>query len=209
MKPSNIKRLSGRNIFPVVRPILTAATMALRIIPRALLTRSWWAVEWFPGLLGVGLRYAYAKRLCRQCGDLVQIGPGVAVYHWEHLSIGDNVNIHRQCYVDALGSIEIGDNVSIAHATSLLSFDHSWSDRSRPIKYNPLIERPITIGSDVWVGCGVRILSGASLAPRTIIAAGAVVTQGIYSSGIYGGVPAKRISDISRRNETEREFVTS
>jgi acetyltransferase-like isoleucine patch superfamily enzyme len=110
--------------------------------------------------------------------------------------LGNNVNIHRFCYLDARGGIDIGDDVSIAHGCSLVAFDHSWDDRSKPIKYNPLVAAPIEIGSDVWLGCGVRVLSGVSIGKRSIIAAGAVVTKGFYEAGIFGGVPAKCLSEL-------------
>ena len=66
----------------------------------------------------------------------------------------------------------------------------------KPIKYNPLVAAPIEIGSDVWLGCGVRVLSGVSIGRRSIIAAGAVVTKGLYEAGIFGGVPAKCLSEL-------------
>ena len=83
----------------------------------------------------------FAKRLCRSCGDNVQIGPGVVVQHWSRLSLGNNVNIHRFCYVDARGGIDIGDDVSIAHGCSLVAFDHSWDDRSKTDQIQPARRR--------------------------------------------------------------------
>ena len=202
------KRFTGRQVFRLVGPLLRFGAMLLNLVPRFLVRNTWWAAEWLPGLFGIGVRYAIAKRLCRSCGDLVQIGPGVAIDHWDQLTIGSNVNIHRHCYIDARGGIAIGDNVSIAHSSSLLAFDHSWQDVSIPIKYNPLVLRPISIDSDVWIGCGVRILSGVTLASRTIVAAGAVVTKGDYESGIYGGVPAKLIAPLTESNELPELVVT-
>lgn len=187
---------TGREIFERLAPFLYACVALLKLMPRGLVTRCWWMVEWFPGKLGIGIRYVFAKRLCRSCGPNVLIGPGVFVDHWENLSFGSNVTLHRNCYVDARGGIEIGDNVSIAHATSLLAFDHSWEDASIPIKYNPLVSTPITIESDVWLGCGVRVLAGAKIGTRTIVAAGAVVTSGGIGGGIYGGVPAKLLREF-------------
>lgn len=184
---------TGRAIFTKLAPVLYAMSNLLRLLPAGLVSNLWWTVSWLPGKFGIGVRYVFAKRLCKSCGPNVLIGPGVFVDHWHKLSFGKNVTLHRNCYVDARGGIEIGDDVSIAHATSLLAFDHSWSDQSLPIKYNELVCHPILIESDVWLGCGVRVLAGATIRSRSVIAANAVVTRGTIGGGIYGGVPAKLI----------------
>ena len=188
--------MTGRELFRLIKPLLNAASCGLRVLPQAFVASSWWIVSYLPGKPGVAIRYLIAKRLCRQCGDNVMIGTGVTVDFWDRLSIGNNVTIHQFCYLDANGGISIGDNVSIAHATSLVAFEHSWSDVNTPIKYNPLIPGKIEIGSDVWIGCGVRVLSGTTIGERTIVAAGAVVTRGRYARGIYGGVPARHLKSL-------------
>ena len=63
---------------------------------------------------------------------------------------------------------------------------------SIPICYNPIIDTPITIEDDVWLGCGVRVIGPCKISSRIIIAAGAVV-KGVLESGfIYGGIPGKK-----------------
>jgi acetyltransferase-like isoleucine patch superfamily enzyme len=189
-------KMTGRRLFRIVGPVLHAMAAIMHCLPRRLAENTWWMVAWLPGKVGIGLRYVWAKRLCHQCGDNVLINQGVVVRNWEHLSIGSNVTIHQYCYVDALGGIEINSNVSVAHGTSILSFDHSWDDRATPIKYNPIKVAPVKIGPDVWIGCGVRVLSGSTIGERTIVAAGAVVPKGTIEQGVYGGVPAKLIGAI-------------
>ena len=188
--------MTGRAVFSKLAPLLYTMVAALKLLPHGLVTRMWWMVEWLPGKFGIGIRYVFAKRLCKDCGANVLIGPGVFVDHWHNLSFGENVTLHRNCYVDARGGIEIGDNVSIAHATSLLAFDHSWDNAELPIKYNELICYPIHIDDDVWLGCGVRVLAGATITSRTVVAANAVVTRGEIGGGIYGGVPANLIREL-------------
>lgn len=200
--------MTGRDLFKLFLPLIELASAVLRWIPQGLLSANWWCVAFLPGKLGIGVRYLVARRLCQHCGSNVLIGVGVTVDHWDRLSIGDNVTLHQYCYLDANGGIEIGDNVSIAHATSLVAFEHSWDDPDTPIKYNPLIPGRIEIGSDVWVGCGVRILSGATLGQRTVIAAGAVVTRGAYGQGVFGGVPARRLKTLPVCSESTTKLAT-
>lgn len=198
--------MTGRELFKRLAPLINVASFALRLLPRRLVASCWWMFAFFPGKMGIGIRYLLAQRLCSSCGRNVLFGVGVTVQHWDRLSIGDNVTIHQYCYLDANGGILIGDQVSIAHATSLVAFEHSWDDLDKPIKYNPLVLGPITIQSDVWIGCGVRVLSGATIGTRTVIAAGAVVTRGEYGQGVYGGVPARRLKSLERATDPQEHI---
>ena len=101
------------------------------------------------------------------------------------------------CYLDGCGGISIGDNVSIAHNTSLISFNHTHKQKNIPIKYNPIECGHIYIERDVWIGCGTRILSGVSIGTRAIVAAGSVVNKNVEEFSIYGGVPSKLIKYIN------------
>ncbi|WP_090452488.1 acyltransferase [Dyella sp. OK004] len=150
-----------------------------------------------PGKVGVLIRYLYARRLAKACGDNVLIGPACTILHWKNLELGNNVALHERSYVDAIGGVSVGNDVSIAHATSILSFEHTWTNRAKPIKYNDLSLSPIAIASDTWIGCGVRILAGACIGERTVIAAGAVVPKGCYKAGVFAGVPARLKKAIS------------
>jgi acetyltransferase-like isoleucine patch superfamily enzyme len=142
------------------------------------------------------MRYCLLKRLILRCGDNVFIGRSVEIKHWGKLSIGSHVSIHKQCYLDAAGGIHIDDDVSIAHQTSMISFEHTWDVASLPIRDNPVKCAEITIHSDVWIGCGCRILAGVEIGNRAIVAAGAVVTKSVLPHSIVGGVPAKPLKSI-------------
>lgn len=188
--------MRGRERFAQVEPVLHAAARALAWLPRGFASGTWWLVDWIPGRVGMGLRYIWIKRLCRRCGSNVMIGRHVDIRNWACLSFGDHVTVHGQCYLDAIGGIEIRSDVSIAHATSILSFEHGFDDPRRPIKDQPLQLAEVTIGPDVWIGAGVRILAGVAIGARTVVAAGAVVTRGAIAAGVYGGVPARLLKKV-------------
>lgn len=153
-------------------------------------------ISQFYKLGGVILKYCYYKGKFKQCGSNVAIFYGVIIKHPQKISVGNNVSVHPLCYLDGEGGISIGDNVSIAHNVSILSFNHTWQDPNIPIKYNPKSFAPVSIGNDVWIGCGVRIMAGVHVTERSILAAGSVVTKDCLIPGIYGGVPAKLIKPI-------------
>ena len=148
------------------------------------------------GRLGLLLRYVFLMNCSKQIGDNVSIHPGVFIFNVHNLEIGSNVSIHPMCYLEADGGLKIGSNVSIAHGCSILTTNHQWEDKELPIKYNKIIKKEVIIHDDVWLGCGVRILAGSEINTRSIVAAGAVVTQSIKSNEIHGGIPAKLIKRI-------------
>ncbi len=51
----------------------------------------------------------------------------------------------------------------------------------------------VTIGHDVWIGCGAIILSGITIGHGAVVAAHAVVTKDVPPYAIVGGNPAKII----------------
>jgi acetyltransferase-like isoleucine patch superfamily enzyme len=189
--------MRGRDLFQTIKPILIAAATVLRIFPHRLVAATWWLVGWIPGHLGVALRYVYARRLCKSCGDNVYIGPTVEIRNWSRLSLGSNVSIHRFCWIDAVGSIDIGDDVRIGHGSSIISFEHDWADSSRPIGDQALVLRPVSIGPDVYISSGTRILGGAVIGRRVVIAANAVVSRhATLRQGIYGGTPSRLLKEL-------------
>ncbi len=190
----------GREVFYRLHWLITLITALYAVIPNCLRRISWNIINSWCGMTAIGLRYCMLKASCKKCGDNVMVGPYVEIISWRNLEIGKNVSIHRGCYLDCTGGMHIGDDVSIAHASSFISFEHTWDDLSLPIKDNPIRRERIMIDDDVWIGCGSRILAGVSIGRRSVVAAGAVVTKDVPEGSVVGGVPAKQIMDIPLPN---------
>lgn len=188
--------MTGRNLFQKLKPILVPISHLFSIIPRLIFELTWPLLELVPWKLGIFLRYLWAKRLAKSCGENVLFETGVRVTHWDQIVLGSNVAIFETCYLDGKGGIKIGDNVSIAHQTSLISFDFDVSNPAVLLKYSAIRKKPIIIGNDVMIFSGVRVFAGATIQDRTIIAANAVVRDGVYSSGVYAGLPAVKKKDL-------------
>lgn len=146
------------------------------------------------------IRYLVVKSILKKSGKKLYIGKNITLKNIEGCSFGDNVSIHDLSYIDGYGGINIGNNVSIAHSSSILSSSHSWNDKTKPIKYNPIISGGVTICDDVWIGCGVRILLNVNIGSHTIIGAGSVVNKNIENNWVVAGVPVKYIKKIGVMN---------
>lgn len=105
-------------------------------------------------------------------------------------SIGEYTVLH------SLDCIVIGKNVLIAQHCFIGDAQHIFNDRNTPIKQQSNKSSKVIIEDDVWLGCGVKVMSGVTIGKGSVIAAGAVVTKDIPPYTLYGGVPAKKIKDI-------------
>lgn len=136
------------------------------------------------------------KSILPTIGDNVAIDQGVILLNIDKLRLGSNISINPNCYIDAGGGVEIGNNVSIATETVIISTSHTWGSEAIPIKYNPVVPKPVVICDDVWIACGVRIIGECTINQRSIVAAGAVVKGTVPSHTIVGGVPARVLKSI-------------
>lgn len=172
------------------RQIKCLAMFVKTIFPKTFCRVLWPFTNSFHGRFGALVRYCLAKALLKSCGDCVFFGPNVSIRSWEQLSIGSRCSVHANTWIDAAGEIQIGDDVAIAHNSSIITSNHGWQNTDIAIKENPVSLEPVIIENDVWIGCGVRILAGVHIAERSVIGAGAVVTKDIPAGSIAIGVPA-------------------
>lgn len=188
--------VSGRERFQRYKLLIRGIRRLLSYLPAPAVTAVLSPFRNFPGSIGVLARYLYWSRRLGALGQVASIAPGIAIKSPHDLYIGDRCSIHEFCYIDALGGVRIGNDVSIAHGCSILSTNHTWDNPDIPIKYNPVIAGPIEIGNDVWIGCGVRILAGAKINERVVVAAGAVVRGELETGYLYGGVPSRKLKPL-------------
>ena len=108
--------------------------------------------------------------------------------------VGINSSVARPgCYLQGAGTIRFGNYVQLAPNVGILSANHDLYDQR---KYN---EAPIIIGDYSWIGMNSIVTAGVTLGPRTIVAAGAVVTKS-FPEGycILAGVPAKVVKILDK-----------
>lgn len=193
-------RMRGRQLFYLVKPLLCAYSSLLKLLPNLVIKWLLIRFRYIRGYTGLGLRYGLIHRLAKSCGDNLSVADSVFLRYIPRLALGNHVSIHPLCYIDAQGGISIGNDVSIAHNVSILSFEHDFSDTAKLIKDAPCIPKEIIIEDDVWIGAGAKILGGVKIGTGSVIGAGAVVTKDIAPLSVAVGVPARVIK--SRKTET-------
>lgn len=185
--------MNGRDKFKQFSPYIRALTRLFFIFPKGLRMKLFIAVRGLKGKKGLLIRYILLKGLVKKCGDNVGIYENVYLHNISAISFGNNVSIHPMCYIEGYGGITLGDDVSIAHNVSILSVTHKYDLLNTPIKYQPLEERSVTVGNDVWIGAKAIILGGNTINDGAIVGAGAVVTHDVPARKIVAGNPAKII----------------
>lgn len=145
------------------------------------------------GLKGQIIRGSLLKTLAKECGQNVIIFHDVYLSHIESLSLGSNISIHPMSFIDAAGRVKIGDNVSIAHGTSILSTSHKYCELGTPIREQGYIFSETVVKENVWIGAKVTILCGITVESGCVIAANSVVNKNTAIDSIVGGCPAKFI----------------
>jgi acetyltransferase-like isoleucine patch superfamily enzyme len=127
-------------------------------------------------------------------GDRAFIGDGVVMASQGGLiELGSCVSVQDYSIFYGLGGIRIGADTRIAASTVLVSQTHFFDDPDRKIREVRCAGRGIVIGSDCWLGAGVRILDGVTVGDRAVVGAGAVVTRSVAPETIVGGVPARTL----------------
>lgn len=113
-----------------------------------------------------------------------------------YLRIGADCSIGSQCFFGSVNGIETGDHCIIAGQCFLGGGRYMTARNGTPMVSQGLESKgPVVLGSDVWVGAGVKILDGARVGSGAILGAGAVITSDVPDYAIMAGVPARQVGE--------------
>jgi acetyltransferase-like isoleucine patch superfamily enzyme len=115
---------------------------------------------------------------------------GANFFKPSNVSIGHDTIIGDHCFLDGRAPLTIGDHVGIASQVLIYNDEH---DINSPDYGNSF--GPVEIGDYVFIGPRAIILPNIKIGKGAVVAAGAIVTKDIPKNEIWGGVPAKKISD--------------
>ena len=147
---------------------------------------------------------ALREQLLRELFAEIGVGcyiepPFHANWGGKNVYMGDHVyaNFNLVLVDDAV--IEIGDNVMIGPNVVLCTGTHPVSPRLRAkeAQYN----KPVKVGSGVWIGANAMVMPGVTIGENSIIGAGSVVTKDIPANVIAFGNPCKVYREITEEDE--------
>lgn len=134
-----------------------------------------------------------------------EIGSGckLSVSETGVLEFGDKSRASAETKFICANHIYIGEDVGIGWETLLMDNDlHSLTtiDESTP----PIPVAPIIIGDQTWIASHCRIMKGAVVPPRCVIASGSLLNKkyDIPSYSLLGGAPAKVLRSNIWRDRT-------
>ena len=205
---SVIKKLASFTALLLVLPAYGLYRLGAALIGRDRAFHGWSETfSLLPGLSGKYLRRAFYSLTLERCGENACLSFGSILSH-PKASVGANVYVGSYC---SLGSITLEDDVLIASNVSIMngSQQHGIERIDIPIREQPGLFLPVTIGEGAWIGEGATV--SADVGRHCVIGAGSVVTKPIPDYAIAVGVPAKvirfRNADVPIENrlaETER-----
>lgn len=139
------------------------------------------------------LREQVARELLGTAGAELFIGSNFHCDCGFNILAGENLFVNYNVTILDRAKVFIGDNVMIGPNVLISTVSHPASPLER--RAHMSFAKPITIGSDVWIGGNAVILPGITIGDNVIVAAGAVVTHDVAPNCIVAGVPAVKLRD--------------
>ena len=158
-----------------------------------------------PGIGGLILRDVFYRMLFQSAGKKLIIYPNVYIIFSHKISVGKRVAINVGTYIDGRGGVKMGDNILIGPNCVISSTGHGTASIEIPMAEQAVQYGEIKIGNDVWLGANVFVRMGVTIHDGCIIAAGSVVTTDVPPYSVYGGVPAKLISQRTDKSIVANE----
>lgn len=137
-------------------------------------------------------RRALLLERCAAVGAGAAVRPPFFCDYGYNVRLGVNVFINYNCVLLDVVGIAIGDRTQIGPAVQIYTADHPRDAGSRRAGLES--GRPVTIGSDVWIGGGAVILPGISIGDGAIVGAGSVVTHDVRAGCTVAGNPARELT---------------
>lgn len=125
-----------------------------------------------------------------------KIGEGLVIknnvtikFPWK-LTVGNNVWLGENCWLDNLDHIIIGNNVCISQGALLITGNHDYTKEDFPYRNASII-----VEDGVWVGAKSIVAPGIRLRSHSILTLGSVCTRDTEPFGVYQGNPAMKIKE--------------
>ena len=136
-----------------------------------------------------GFKVFILRSFGAKIGNGVIIKPNVNIkYPWK-LSLGNNVWIGENVWIDNLDDIII-NNVCISQGATLMCGNHNYKKSTFD-----LIIKPIILEDGVWIGATSFVSGGVTAKSHAVLTVGSIATIDLEPYSINKGNPAVKIKD--------------
>lgn len=134
------------------------------------------------------------KELLGSTGENIYMEPNIRFDYGYNTHVGENFFANFDCTILDVCEVRFGDNCMLAPGVQIYTATHPLhpTDRNSGKEY----AKPITFGSNVWIGGSAVINPGVTVGDNVVIASGAVVTKDVPDNAVVGGNPARVIKKI-------------
>ena len=105
--------------------------------------------------------------------------------------LGDRVNIGFYSEVFSGSKVVVGKDGLFAAYTYLVGGGHEFETTDLAVIDQPRSSLGITLGDNVWLGAGAKVMDGIRIGNGVVVGAGAVVTHDLPDGSVAVGVPAR------------------
>jgi maltose O-acetyltransferase len=137
------------------------------------------------------------RRIYLRCGMRVEtsfVYPR-CYFHTANIRLGVDVLVNHGAHIENVAPVEIGDHTALGVFVTVLTSSHRIGPHRE--RCGPWRQAPVSIGDGCWIGAHAVILPGVTIGDGSVVAAGAVVRDDCEPDGLYAGVPARRVRELS------------
>ena len=134
-----------------------------------------------------------------RAGKDMVLTPPVYFDHGDRILFGDYFYANTGLTILDENYVRFGDHVFLAPHVSIYTAGHPIDAeiRNTEVEY----AKPVTIGSNVWIGGNVVINPGVTIGDDVVIGSGSVVVKDIPSHVIAAGNPCRVIREITEQDK--------
>lgn len=119
------------------------------------------------------------------------LGRDVTLLGIDNLRIGNNVYLAKGTWINAMGGIDIEDEVVVSPYVVIVSTAHGFLNNS--VKQGGSHFAPVKIGKGTWIASHATIAAGAVLGKGCLLGANSVLNSSFEDNSFVAGMPAKFI----------------
>lgn len=140
-------------------------------------------------------RVVLLRRLLGTLGEGAEVRSPFFCDYGYNIHLGRGVFLNFNCVLLDVMPIRVDEGTQIGPGVQIYAADHPRDAEAR--RSGRELGRPVTVGSNVWIGGGAILLPGITVGDDAVIGAGAVVTHDVLAGVTVAGNPARPVSSRS------------